>query len=79
MKHKSSVRMAALITGAGEGIGNAAASSCTRAAQTARVKMLALEFAPQKIRVHVICPGVVETQISDIIPQFDFQTSRSPY
>ncbi|MDF3130973.1 SDR family NAD(P)-dependent oxidoreductase [Kiritimatiellaeota bacterium B1221] len=43
----------------------ATAYSCSKAAQVAMVKMLALELAPQKIRVNAICPGAIETQISD--------------
>ena len=37
----------------------------TKAAQVALTKMLALELAPQKIRVNVICPGAIDTEIDD--------------
>ncbi|MBY6262539.1 SDR family oxidoreductase [Azospirillum sp. 412522] len=43
----------------------ATAYSCTKAAQVAMVKMLALELAPQRIRVNAICPGIIETEIPD--------------
>ena len=43
----------------------ASAYASTKAAQVALTKMLALELAPQKIRVNVICPGAIDTEISD--------------
>ena len=42
----------------------ATAYSCSKAAQVAMTKMLALELAPFDIRVNVICPGSVETSIN---------------
>ncbi|TAE92060.1 MAG: SDR family oxidoreductase [Oscillatoriales cyanobacterium] len=41
----------------------ATAYACTKAAQVAFAKMLALELAPSQIRVNVICPGGVLTAI----------------
>ncbi len=41
------------------------AYACTKAAQVAMAKMLALELAPHKIRVNVICPGWIESEIED--------------
>jgi NAD(P)-dependent dehydrogenase (short-subunit alcohol dehydrogenase family) len=41
----------------------ATAYSCTKAAQVAMTKMLALELAKFRIRVNVICPGKIETNI----------------
>ena len=41
----------------------ATAYSCTKAAQVAMAKMLALELAPAHVRVNVICPGRISTQI----------------
>jgi NAD(P)-dependent dehydrogenase (short-subunit alcohol dehydrogenase family) len=41
----------------------ATAYSATKAAQVAIAKMLALELAPFQIRVNVICPGAIETNI----------------
>ncbi|MBX3739924.1 MAG: SDR family oxidoreductase [Akkermansiaceae bacterium] len=43
----------------------ATAYSCSKAAQTAFAKMTALEFAKDHIRVNVICPGSIETDIDD--------------
>lgn len=43
----------------------ASAYASTKAAQVALTKMLALELAPQKIRVNVICPGAIDTKIDD--------------
>lgn len=39
--------------------------SCTKAAQVALAKMLALEWAQHRIRVNVICPGAISTKIDD--------------
>jgi NAD(P)-dependent dehydrogenase (short-subunit alcohol dehydrogenase family) len=41
------------------------AYSCTKAAQVTMAKMIALELARQKIRVNVVCPGRIETEIQD--------------
>lgn len=43
----------------------ATAYSCTKAAQVALAKMLALELAEHRVRVNVICPGAIDTQIND--------------
>jgi NAD(P)-dependent dehydrogenase (short-subunit alcohol dehydrogenase family) len=43
----------------------ATAYACTKAAQVAFTKMLALELAPHRIRINVICPGWIDTQIGD--------------
>ena len=43
----------------------ASAYASTKAAQVALTKMLALELAPQKVRVNVICPGAIDTEIDD--------------
>jgi NAD(P)-dependent dehydrogenase (short-subunit alcohol dehydrogenase family) len=43
----------------------ASAYATSKAGQVALTKMLALELADEKIRVNVICPGWIETQISD--------------
>lgn len=44
---------------------SATAYSCTKAAQVAMAKMLAVELAKHKIRVNVICPGAIDTEIED--------------
>ena len=43
----------------------ATAYSCSKAAQVAFTKMAALELAKHKIRVNVVCPGAIDTEISD--------------
>lgn len=43
----------------------ATAYSCTKAAQVAFAKMAALELAKHKIRVNVVCPGAIETNIEE--------------
>lgn len=43
----------------------ASAYASTKAAQVALTKMLALELAPHKVRVNVICPGAIDTDIDD--------------
>jgi NAD(P)-dependent dehydrogenase (short-subunit alcohol dehydrogenase family) len=43
----------------------ASAYSASKAGQVALAKMLAVELGPDKIRVNVICPGAIETEISD--------------
>lgn len=43
----------------------ATAYSCTKAAQVAITKMLALELAKHRIRVNVICPGAIDTEIQE--------------
>jgi NAD(P)-dependent dehydrogenase (short-subunit alcohol dehydrogenase family) len=41
----------------------ATAYSCSKAGQVAMTKMLAVELGPAKVRVNVICPGAIETNI----------------
>ncbi|MDB5506111.1 MAG: 3-ketoacyl-ACP reductase [Devosia sp.] len=45
--------------------GGASAYSTTKAGQLALGQMLALELAQHRIRVNVICPGAIESEISD--------------
>lgn len=56
----------------------ATAYSCTKAAQVAMAKMLALEFAQDKVRVNVICPGAIETNIDQSTEQRDLEEVRIP-
>ncbi len=43
----------------------ATAYSCSKAAQVAFAKMVALELARDRIRVNVVCPGAIETNIEE--------------
>jgi NAD(P)-dependent dehydrogenase (short-subunit alcohol dehydrogenase family) len=43
----------------------ATAYGATKAALLAMAKMLALELAPSRIRVNLVCPGQIETEIDD--------------
>jgi NAD(P)-dependent dehydrogenase (short-subunit alcohol dehydrogenase family) len=43
----------------------ATAYSATKAAQVAMAKQLALELGPDRIRVNAVCPGAIDTEISD--------------
>jgi len=54
----------------------ATAYSCTKAAQVAFTKMVALEFAPHKVRCNVICPGAIETNIDQSTEQRDLEEVR---
>lgn len=49
------------------------AYACTKAAQVAMAKMLALELASQKIRVNVVCPGWIESDIDDSTDKRDLE------
>ncbi|MGH2562244.1 MAG: SDR family oxidoreductase [Thermomicrobiales bacterium] len=41
----------------------ATAYSCSKAGQLAFAKMVALELAPHRVRVNVVCPGAIRTNI----------------
>lgn len=56
----------------------ATAYSCTKAAQVAMTKMLALELAKHRIRVNVICPGAIDTEISDNTEQRSLDEAGEP-
>lgn len=56
----------------------ATAYSCSKAAQVAFTKMVALELAPHKVRVNVICPGAIETNIDENTEQRDLEQVRIP-
>jgi NAD(P)-dependent dehydrogenase (short-subunit alcohol dehydrogenase family) len=43
----------------------ASAYATSKAGQVAFAKMIAVELGPHKIRVNVICPGAIESEISD--------------
>lgn len=64
----------------------ATAYSCSKAAQVAFAKMTALELAPHGVRVNVICPGWIESEIDkntthaneDIKPAVEFPEGTVP-
>ncbi|HEX8748533.1 MAG TPA: SDR family NAD(P)-dependent oxidoreductase [Pyrinomonadaceae bacterium] len=56
----------------------ATAYSCSKAAQVAFTKMLALELAEARIRVNVICPGAIETEIESSGEERDLEKVREP-
>jgi NAD(P)-dependent dehydrogenase (short-subunit alcohol dehydrogenase family) len=56
----------------------ATAYSCSKAAQVAFTKMVALELAKHRVRVNVICPGAIKTDISENTEQRDLEHIREP-
>jgi NAD(P)-dependent dehydrogenase (short-subunit alcohol dehydrogenase family) len=56
----------------------ATAYSCSKAAQVAFAKMVALELAKHHIRVNVICPGAIETNIDDSTQRRDLEDIKEP-
>lgn len=56
----------------------ATAYSCSKAAQIALTKMVALEVAKYKIRVNAICPGWIESEISENTFLKDLSEIREP-
>jgi len=56
----------------------ATAYSCSKAAQVAFAKMMALELAKYHIRVNVICPGAIETNIDESTSQRNLEEAKEP-
>jgi NAD(P)-dependent dehydrogenase (short-subunit alcohol dehydrogenase family) len=56
----------------------ATAYSCSKAAQVAFTKMVALELAKHKIRVNVICPGAITTRIGDNTERRNIEREKEP-
>ncbi|UBF24094.1 SDR family oxidoreductase [Kovacikia minuta CCNUW1] len=56
----------------------ATAYSCSKAAQVAFTKMVALELAKYRIRVNVICPGAIETAIGESTQQRNLEKIKEP-
>jgi NAD(P)-dependent dehydrogenase (short-subunit alcohol dehydrogenase family) len=56
----------------------ATAYACSKAAQVAFAKMVALELAKYRIRVNVICPGAIETDIDDSTQQRNVGQEKEP-
>lgn len=58
--------------------GGASAYASTKAAQVALTQMLAVELARHRIRVNVICPGAIETEIEESTEKRDVEKAREP-
>jgi NAD(P)-dependent dehydrogenase (short-subunit alcohol dehydrogenase family) len=56
----------------------ASAYSSSKAGQVAFAKMAAVELARHRIRVNVVCPGAIETEIDDNTEQRDTDHLRPP-
>jgi len=56
----------------------ATAYSCSKAGQVAFTKMTAVELGKFRIRVNVICPGAIETEIEENTQQRDLDKIKIP-
>ncbi len=56
----------------------ATAYACSKAAQVAFAKMVALELAKDRIRVNVVCPGAITIQIDDSTVRRDLDDLHLP-
>jgi NAD(P)-dependent dehydrogenase (short-subunit alcohol dehydrogenase family) len=56
----------------------ATAYSCSKAGQVAFSRMAALELAKHRIRVNTVCPGAIETRISENTEQRNTESIREP-
>lgn len=56
----------------------ASAYATSKAGQVALTKMVALELAPSRIRVNVICPGAIETEIDDNTEKENIEKVKTP-
>jgi NAD(P)-dependent dehydrogenase (short-subunit alcohol dehydrogenase family) len=56
----------------------ATAYSCSKAAQVTMTKMLALEFAKERIRVNAVCPGAIDTDIHDKTVRKNLDKAQEP-
>jgi NAD(P)-dependent dehydrogenase (short-subunit alcohol dehydrogenase family) len=56
----------------------ASAYATSKAGQVAFTKMVALELAKNRIRVNVICPGAIETNISENTQQKNVEKVKEP-
>lgn len=56
----------------------ATAYAVSKAGQVAMVQMLALELGRQRIRINVICPGAIDTEIDDNTEKRDLAEARMP-
>jgi NAD(P)-dependent dehydrogenase (short-subunit alcohol dehydrogenase family) len=58
--------------------GGASAYATTKAGQVALTQMLAVELAKHRIRVNVICPGAIETEIEESTEKRDIEEAKEP-
>jgi NAD(P)-dependent dehydrogenase (short-subunit alcohol dehydrogenase family) len=56
----------------------ASAYATTKAGQAALTQMLAVELAKHRIRVNVICPGAIETEIEKSTEKRDIEEAKEP-
>ena len=56
----------------------ATAYACSKAGQVAFAKMVALELAEHKVRVNVICPGAIETNIDENTEKVELEKVKAP-
>lgn len=56
----------------------ATAYACSKAGQVAFARMVALELAPDKVRVNVICPGAIETNIDENTEKRKLEEVKTP-
>ncbi len=56
----------------------ATAYASSKAGQVAFTKMVALELAKHKVRVNVICPGAIDTEISENTTKKDVEKIKEP-
>jgi NAD(P)-dependent dehydrogenase (short-subunit alcohol dehydrogenase family) len=56
----------------------ATAYACSKAAQVAFTKMTAIELANYRVRINVICPGAIVTEIDENTEQRDLEDVRKP-
>lgn len=56
----------------------ATAYACSKAAQVAMTKMLAMEMADDGVRVNAVCPGAIESEIHEKTEQRNTQEIREP-
>ena len=56
----------------------ATAYACSKAGQVAFAKMVALELAEHKVRVNVICPGAIETNIDENTEKKELEQVKAP-
>lgn len=59
-------------------LSGATAYASSKAGQVALTKMLALELAPDNVRVNVICPGMIATHIEEHTDRDDIEHARYP-